>query len=361
MPSIPIISIGPSSTTAYDVAGESGWLTRYSFIPTCYGFVGKDFVSFRLSEDDHLTANVIYRHNSLTQDNNPVSRFYNKNFVSFFRAVFNVDLYKSKNFNTISIEPSQRSSVACRLTTKNEITDIKRWNVYEDTEYAEIGRSYLGGPSIFTTVGEVVKVSVEEADGKLTDAFGNIVTQQFDVGGSEVLSVDIKFSNNISQIAFNLNSFEAPFDLSNVVSKAIFFDEDLNDVVDAVQDYNGSFVRVHLLPHKVLNQNTIRFIARNDGVDFSEENENTDFSELIEIDEAEGISVFQAYIENIDLIKKILVIRSNTTIYGDKVRDKFAVLDFVYNANFASTLNFDKDYKLEVDAVSVDVTESEFT
>ena len=360
MPSIPFISIGSSSTTtAYDVAGESGWLTRYSFIPTCYGFVGKDFVSFRLSKDDNISSKVIYRHNLDFEA--AVSKFYDKKFVSFFRAVFNVDLYKSKNFNTISIEPSQESSVACRLTTKNEIADIKRWDVYEDTEYAEIGRSYVGGPSVFTTVGEVVKVSVEEADGKLTDAFGNIVTQQFDVGGSEVLSVDIKFSNNISQIAFNLNSFEAQFDLSNVVSKAIFFDEDLNDFVDAVQDYNGSSVSVHLLPHKVLNQNTIRFIARNDGVDFSEENENTDFSEIIQIAEAEGISVFQAYIENIDLIKKILVTRSNATIYGDKVRDKFAVLDFVYNANFASTLNLNRDYKLEVDAVSVDVTESEFT
>ena len=352
LPEIPSIYVGVSSTIAYDVAGESGWLTRYSFLPTCYGFVGKDLVSFRFSQDDNsITPTVIWRHNL---DNSAVSKFYNKAFVSFFRAVFNVDLYKSKNFNTISIEPSHRSSIACRLTTKNETTDIRRWNVYEDTEYSEIGRSVAEGASLFTTIGQVSKIRVEKADGKLTDVLGNIVSQNFNTAGSEVLSVDISFENNVSQLAFNLNSFETSFDPNAAISQAVFFDEETTKFIDALQ-YTG----LYLLPHKVIDQNTVRFIARNNGVSF----DSSYFDEFQQIAEDENITVFQAYIENLPILLrgKVLVIESISYIYGDKLRDKFAILDFVYNGNFAATAEVRKPYKLGVDAVSVDVTESEFT
>ena len=347
---IPIITPGSSSTTAYDVAGESGWLTRYSFLPTCYGFVGKDLVSFRFSQDDDANPTVMWRHNA---SNDRVPRFYSKEFLSFFKAVFNVDLFKSKNFNSISIEPSHDSLIACRLTTKNEKTDIRRWKKYEDTEYAEIGRSVNEASSSFVSIGVVKEVKVSSGDGKFTDFQGNIVSENFDVSGSEVLCVEIEFENNVSQLAFNLNSYESEFDSSSLTSSAVLFRD-----ADSLFVAPFAFPNLFLIPHSILNKNTIRFIARNNGEDLSQ----GFYSDYVEAAESEGISVFEAIIENppTPLIGSLLVIDSNAHIYGDKLRDKFAVLDFVYNANFAPGEGR-KMRLLGVSSVSVDVTESEFT
>tara|TARA_Y100000114_G_scaffold155808_1_gene180990 strand:- start:4938 stop:10502 length:5565 start_codon:yes stop_codon:yes gene_type:complete len=349
---IPNIFPGSSSTTAYDVAGESGWLTRYSFLPTCYGFVGKDLVSFRFSENDNESPTIIWRHNA---SDDRMALFYGKQFLSFFKAVFNVDLFKSKNFNSISIEPSHESLIACRLTTKNEKTDIRRWKKYEDTEYAEIGRSVNEASSSFVSIGVVKEVKVSSGDGKFTDFQGNIVSENFDVSGSEVLCVEIEFENNVSQLAFNLNSYQSEFDSRSLTSSAVLFRDADSQFVAPF-----AFFNLFLIPHSILDKNTIRFIARNNGEDFSQD---PIYSDYVEAAESEGISVFEAIIVNppTPLIGSLLVIDSNAHIYGDKLRDKFAVLDFVYNGNAISGAGRMTKPFLEVSSVSVDVTESEFT
>ena len=358
LPSVALLSNNAPVTIAYDAASETGWITRYSFLPTCYGHVAKDFVSYKISEG--TSNDVLYRHNV---SNLTFSEFYGKAFLSQLRSVFNVDLFKSKNFNTISIEPSHDFSVACRLTTKNESTNINRWKVYEDTEYSEIGRSSIEASSQYVSIGLINGLVVTDPVGKFTDVKGNIVDENFNVTGSEALCVDIKFKNNISQIAFNLNSYESAFDSTKITSETVSLN---TRFPTGTQDFQRSlgFENIYLIPHRILSSNTIRFIARNNGLDLFGDS-TLGLQEYQAIASSAGITVLQAIIENHPNVSSnsLLVVKSNPSIYGDKLRDKFAILDLTYNGNIldASVSNRKKPYALEISAVSVDVTESEFT
>ena len=86
-------------TIAFDNIGKV-WKTRYSFIPTCYSYVDKKFLSCRQTSNTDL----IWRHDVRRQ---PFNNFYGRQYKSSLKASFNDNVSVNKIYKSLSLEGTE--------------------------------------------------------------------------------------------------------------------------------------------------------------------------------------------------------------------------------------------------------------
>lgn len=317
-----------ANTTAFDLGGDSGWLTSLSFVPTCYGTVGNHLVSCKPDESSSSTdAPILWKHNDVLAGS---TTYYGASFKTYLKSVINASPFKSKNFNNISLEPSLKGNSAVRISTTKEQANIhnEMWKDYEHTAYSEIPRSSSSGSSEVSTIGTIKSFQISDPSEKFTNNQGNLValsSAELSIlaGSAPLRSVDITFNNNISQVAFTMSSYILGAQWNDYSSKIVLHDNPNDD-------------EIKLIPHKVLSKNKIRFMCY----------QSRPIGQLLDDADISGILVPGGLLLN----------KSATIVYGDKLRDKYAMVELFYDAGsgFLSS-------PLELSSVNVDITESRLT
>ena len=89
-------------TIAFDNRAKV-WKTRYSFVPTCYAYVDKKFMSCRSTTNSDL----LWRHDLKLR---PFNNFYDTQYKSFLKASFNDNLSVNKLYKSLSLEGTENLS-----------------------------------------------------------------------------------------------------------------------------------------------------------------------------------------------------------------------------------------------------------
>jgi len=257
-----IDTILKQNTFAYDLSAKA-WTTTYSFYSSNYASIGNSLISFKDVLDRGGKKDSVWVH-----DRGVKNTFYSRLYPSLFKSVSVENANLTKDYKSISIDGNTPWDLS--MKTKNEDAQVKSFREYEGTFYSDIPRSEnSSSKNNHKAVGLIKSVALAE---------GN--------------SFDLTFDTDITQYHITLSG------TSGYISYCKFFRPSAvgSQAIDFVTSSSNT---VEACPSSIVGKNKLRVTLKGN---ISDEIK----AEFIE---------FAA--------RKVLIVESNSRIFGDPLRDKF--------------------------------------
>ena len=257
-----IDTILKQNTFAYDLSAKA-WTTTYSFYSSNYASIGNSLISFKDVLNRGGAKDSVWVH-----DRGVKNTFYSRLYPSLFKSVSVENANLTKDYKSISIDGNTPWDLS--MKTKNEDAQVKSFREYEGTFYSDIPRSEnSSSKNNHKAVGLIKSVTLAE---------GNSFDLTFD---TDITQYHITLSGTIGYISYC--KFFRP---SAAGSQAIDFVTSSSNTVEAC-------------PSSIVGKNKLRVTLKGNISDDIK-------AEFIEF--AAG---------------KVLIVESNSRIFGDPLRDKF--------------------------------------